>query len=158
MVDDDGFLDSEIGIFCSILQYSTSICQSLPSYSFLVTLISVHSISITSCEWSSPISSVVGGGKGTAKAICRLKYCGTQCFLFMCEGTYIWIPLYASICECVDNEKTSQGEVMVFEKREPQQWRNKVPIMCGISTWVWRETGEERERLKVGNLDYQRDD
>lgn len=64
-------------------------------------VISLHSISISSCEWSLPINGVVGGGGGgEAKAI----YCSIQCFLIMCQGTYIWILPYASICGCVENE------------------------------------------------------
>lgn len=142
MVDKDGFHDPDTGIFYNILQYLytfaasnihsilpvtlssdiqllisppfLSVSQSsLPSYSFRVTLIFLQSISISSCEWSSPINSAVGGEKGKAKAICLFNYRNTQCFLFMCQGTYIWILLYASIRGRV--EKKSQGEVMAFE-------------------------------------------
>lgn len=97
--------------FLSVIRQSKR--PSLPSYSFRVTLIFLQSISISSCEWSSPINSAVGGEKGKAKAICLFNCRSTQCFLFMCQGTYIWILLYASIRGRM--EKKSQGEIMAFE-------------------------------------------
>lgn len=95
-----------------------------------VTLIFLQSISISSCEWSSPINSAVGGEKGKAKAIRLFNYC----VLFMCQGTYIYgfccMPPYVDVWREKKKPRWGYG----IWKQEPQQWRNKVPIMCGNST------------------------
>lgn len=142
----DGFLDLEIGIFCNNLYHLRTLRTSIPSSPWHLALTFNCSFLLPSCQSfvdpnahpCHPIHScylpaqhfhlvlwvIIANqqcGRWGQRPSASSTIAASNVFLLMCPGTYMDSAIYLHMWMCGQWGKKSQGEVMVFEKPEPQQ-------------------------------------